>query len=145
MLLTDAMRELPSIQRPEKDFGLRPHAILNNVKKSGSGYKEHTCIFAAPVKIKTNKKEYETKNFRMRNNPPVGKRIRKKDSANKLIDNIGQNCSKSHIPVSKANIRSKIRDNEKYPDRNPNMSNKKHDFINMYYEFKNVFFDLYYG
>jgi hypothetical protein len=133
ILLPDAMRELPSIQRPEKGFGLRQHAILNNVKKSSSGYKEHACIFTTPVKKKTNKKEHKTKNSCMGNNPSIGKRISKNDSANKLIDNIRQNGSKSHIPVSNANIRTKIFENEKYPDRNSNMSNKKHDFINRFY------------
>jgi hypothetical protein len=118
----DAMRELTSIQRPEKDLGLRPHAILNNVKKSGSGYKEYACIFAASVRIKTNNKEYNTENSCMGNNAPVSKRIRKNDSANQLIDNIRQNSSKSHVPVSNTNFRSKISQNKKYPDRDSNMS-----------------------
>lgn len=125
----DAMRELPSVQRPEKDFGLRPHAILNNVEKSGSGYKEHARIFASPVKIKTNEKEDKAENSCMGNNAPVSKRISKNDSANQLIDNIRQNCSKSHIPVSNGNIRSKISENEKYPDRNSDVSKKEHDFL----------------
>lgn len=118
----DAMRELPSMQRPEKDLGLRQHTILNNVKKSGSGYKEYTRIFTAPVKIKTNKKEYKTKNSCMGNNPPIGKRISKKNSANEFIENIRQNSSKSHIIVSNVDIRSEISENEKYPDSNSNMS-----------------------
>lgn len=129
VILRYAVRELPAIQRPEEDLRQRQHAILNNVEKNGSGYKEHTRIFAAPVKIKTSKKEYKTENSSMGNNAPICKRISKKNSANEFIDNIRQNSSKSHIPVSNANIRSKISKKKKYPDRNSNVSKKEHDFL----------------
>lgn len=122
IFLPDAMRELPSIQRPEKDLGLRPNAILNNVEKSGSGYEEHARIFASHVKIKTNEKEDKAENSCMGNNAPIGKRISKKNPANEFINNIRQNSSEPHIPVSNANIRSKISENEKYPDRNSDVS-----------------------
>lgn len=121
-ILLSAMRELPSIQRPEKDLRQRPHAIFNNMDKSGSRHIEYARIFAAPVEIETNKKKKKTKNYCMSNDATISNTFRKKDSANELIDNIRQYCTKAHIPVSNTNFRSKISENEKYPDRNSNMS-----------------------
>lgn len=122
VMFSCAMREFPSIKRPEEDFWLQPHTIFKNVKNSCSRYKENTGIFVAPVKIKTNKKENKTKNYCMCDYATICKRISKKNSSNELIDNIRQNSSNSHIPVSDANSRPKISNNEKYPDSNSNMS-----------------------
>ena len=122
VMFSCAMWEFPSMKRPEKDSRLRPHAIFKNVKKSGPRYKEYAVIFGAPVKIKTNEKENKTKKYCMCDDATISKRISKKDSSNELIDNIRQKSSNSHIPVSDANSRPKISENEKYPDGNSNMS-----------------------
>lgn len=122
VMFSCAMWEFPSMKRPEKDSRLRPHVIFKNVKNSSSGYKENAGIFVASVNIKTNKKKNKTKNYCMCDNATICKRISKKDSSNELIDNIRQNSSNSHIPVSDANSRPKISENEKYTDGNSNMS-----------------------
>jgi len=143
VILRDAMRELPSVQRPENDLWLRPHAILNNVEKSGSVYKDHMRIFASLEKIKTDKKEEKAENSCMGNNATICDRIRKKNPANHLIDNIRQDSAEPYKPVWNAKIRSKISEDEKYPGRNSKMSQKKHDFIKGFMNSKMLSLNVY--
>lgn len=64
--------------------------IFNNMDKSGPRHIEYARIFDAPVNIETNKKKNRTKNYCMGNDATISNTFRKKDSANELIDNIGQ-------------------------------------------------------
>ncbi len=137
-IFRNTARKYPSQQRPDEIRGLHPHAVFEQVNERSAGYKEHASVIAAPVEIKTQQSKKEGEYKGVSNKTSAGKGISKEHPSDQLIDDIGQYCSKCHIPVINpcADTRDKISEYDKYSKCDAEMSEKEHDVLKGLYESK---------